>query len=379
MTETQAAPPCTACGGAMAYDPAADALKCPFCGAVEPIEQSSPWERAEAVRELDYEAALAAARGEGAAQDGPAQSARVIPCPGCGAETMFDPEHIARACPWCATPLSAAPVTHETVRPRAMLPFLVDRQGASEAMRAWLSGRWFAPSGLAKYARDAGRLDGLHTPCWTFDADTLATYSGMRGDHYYVTRQVPVQTDKGTRMETRQERRTRWRPASGQVQRSFDDVLRPATPAVEAAEFDRLGGWDLSALVPVDPRYMAGFLAETHSTPLERGFAEARAVMRSAIEHDVRRDIGGDEQRITDLQISWRQLRYKPVLLPIWLAAYRWKGKAYRVAVNGRTGMVTGDRPWSAWKIAAAVLAALALAAAAFWLAGLSDGTIRIG
>jgi hypothetical protein len=49
---------------------------------------------------------------------------------------------------------------------------------------------------------------------------------------------------------------------------------------------------------------------------------------------------------------------FKHVLLPIWMAAYRYRDKSYRFIVNAQTGKVQGERPWSVWKIAAAVVAA---------------------
>ena len=39
-------------------------------------------------------------------------------------------------------------------------------------------------------------------------------------------------------------------------------------------------------------------------------------------------------------------------ILPAWLGAFRYGGKVYRLCVNGRTGLVQGERPYSAWKIA---------------------------
>ncbi|MEL7099895.1 MAG: primosomal protein N' (replication factor Y) - superfamily II helicase, partial [Pseudomonadota bacterium] len=54
---------------------------------------------------------------------------------------------------------------------------------------------------------------------------------------------------------------------------------------------------------------------------------------------------------------------FKHILLPVWLAAYKYNGKSYRFVVNGRTGRVQGERPWSAWKIAVAVMIGAALAA----------------
>jgi hypothetical protein len=62
------------------------------------------------------------------------------------------------------------------------------------------------------------------------------------------------------------------------------------------------------------------------------------------------------------------------VLLPVWLASYRWRGKVYRVVVNGRTGAVSGERPYSPWKIAFAVVLALMLAAILGYVVAVSQG-----
>ena len=59
----------------------------------------------------------------------------------------------------------------------------------------------------------------------------------------------------------------------------------------------------------------------------------------------MRRDIGGDQQRIGALETEVGRLTFKHVLLPVWLAAYRYRGRAYRFVVNGRTGAVDGERP----------------------------------
>jgi hypothetical protein len=53
---------------------------------------------------------------------------------------------------------------------------------------------------------------------------------------------------------------------------------------------------------------------------------------------------------------------FKHILLPVWLAAYKYRGQTYRFVVNGRTGRVQGERPYSAWKIGFAVVVGLFLA-----------------
>jgi hypothetical protein len=62
---------------------------------------------------------------------------------------------------------------------------------------------------------------------------------------------------------------------------------------------------------------------------------------------------------------------FKHVLLPVWLGALRYGGRTYRLSINGRTGEVQGERPYSVWKIlAAALLALIVLGAIAYVLAG---------
>ena len=84
--------------------------------------------------------------------------------------------------------------------------------------------------------------------------------------------------------------------------------------------------------------------------------------MDAVILRDVKFDIGGDRQRVHDIQTTVRDVTFKHILLPVWMAAYKYRGKTYRFVVNGRTGKVQGERPWSAWKIAFAVLLGLIVA-----------------
>jgi len=73
------------------------------------------------------------------------------------------------------------------------------------------------------------------------------------------------------------------------------------------------------------------------------------------------RDIGGDEQRIEAVETAWSGETFKHILLPVWMSAYRYRGKVYHILINARTGELIGARPYSAWKITLTVLAILLL------------------
>jgi hypothetical protein len=84
-------------------------------------------------------------------------------------------------------------------------------------------------------------------------------------------------------------------------------------------------------------------------------------MMEPTIEQSCRSDIGGDEQRIDDMRTRYHEVTFKHLLFPVWISAFRYRGKIYRLLVNARTGEVQGERPWSAAKIALAVLAVPAI------------------
>lgn len=254
------------------------------------------------------------------------------------------------------------------IKPQGVLPFKLTEAQARDAMKDWLRGLWFAPSGLIAYARKDRRLTGVYSPFWTFDARSVSQYRGQRGDAYYVTVQSTRRVNGRNQTVSRQERRIRWRSASGQVARDFNDVLVGASTALPQRFAQALKPWDLADLALYDPAFLSGFEAEGYTVPLADGHQAARAQMAQIIQGDARRDIGGDEQRIDSIDSQFSDETFKHVLLPIWAAAYRYKGNSYRFVVNGQSGKVMGERPWSVWKIAGAAAVALVALAAFLYL-----------
>jgi hypothetical protein len=72
-------------------------------------------------------------------------------------------------------------------------------------------------------------------------------------------------------------------------------------------------------------------------------------------------DIGGDHQQINSVQTQNVGVTFKHLLLPLWLAVYRYQNQTYRILVNARTGEVAGRRPYSWLKITLLVLLCLIL------------------
>ena len=209
-------------------------------------------------------------------------------------------------------------------------------------------------------------MSGIYVPYWTFDARTETDYRGQRGT-VYTERRVVIRDGKRQSVPVT---KVRWRPVRGRVARAFDDVLVLASRSLPKRHTDALLPWDLSRLAPYAPEYLAGFRAEAYQVELPDAWTEAREIMDRTIERDVRFDIGGDRQQIDHVQTRVSDVTFKHVLLPVWVAAYRFRGQSYRFVVNGQTGRVQGERPWSAWKIAVAVVLGLIVAAVVGYFAG---------
>jgi DNA-directed RNA polymerase subunit RPC12/RpoP len=355
--------PCDQCGADMRFDAVAGELRCDHCGHVTPIEGHGG--TVTAIRELDFRAAL-----EAKLPDVEMEETRVASCPNCGAQVEFDEKTHARECPFCATPVVTDTGTHRHIKPRGLLPFAVDERAAQKAMHDWLGRLWFAPNGLQQYARKGRRMAGIYVPYWTYDADTKSTYRGERGTVYYITKTV---MRDGKQVQVR-EQRIRWRPAAGRVARFFDDVLVLASRSLPKKITDNLAPWDLAALEPYRPEYLAGYRAEGYVVELAEGYDEARAYMDQVILRDVKFDIGGDRQRVHAVDTTVSDVTFKHILLPVWLAAYKYRGETYRFVVNGRTGKVQGERPWSWIKITIAVVLGLIVAGVIGYFASQAQG-----
>jgi DNA-directed RNA polymerase subunit RPC12/RpoP len=349
---------CEACGAELRFAPGQTSLVCEHCGHVQAIPGAG--NRApETIAELDYRSAIANALPAAALE-----TVKNVTCPSCGASFTLPPDVHAAECPFCATPVVSDTGDSRRFKPQGVVPFALSEAQARQAMTNWLGRLWFAPSGLQDYARKGRALTGIYVPYWTFDADTVSRYQGERGEVWYETRTVTVNVNG--RMEQREEQipHINWYPAAGVVQRRFDDVLVMASKSLPQRYIDALEPWTLSELRDYSPDYLAGFQAEGYTVGLEAGHGAARAAMDGVIQMDVRRDIGGDQQRIHSIDTQASGETFKHILLPVWMAAYKYGGRSYRFVVNGQTGRVQGERPWSAWKIAGAVVLALIAAGA---------------
>ena len=341
-------------------------MTCPYCGTKQPVPQAAPAGKPATVREISLEEGLRmAARGYGA-------PVTTLSCKECGATVNVGEGERTTTCAFCgSSQVLAADAGEPPIRPESLLPFRVTKEEASKRFAEWIASLWLRPNDLKRIAgsasaRAAGssavnvhEMGGVYVPFWTFSADVTSQWTADRGWHYYET-EVYTETVNGQQIQrTRQVQRTRWEPAYGMRRDRFDDVLVCAGRALPTELVEKLSSFDTKLLVPYRPEFLAGWRAESYAVELAPASGIAQQKMARVQEGRCGSDVGGNTHRNLSVMNDYERTTFKHVLLPVWVAAYRYKGKVYRFVVNGQSGEVVGVAPWSWWKIALLVVTIL--------------------
>ena len=334
---------CPACGADAHWNPAKQALICPFCGTESPVELAE-LKPDTVIVEHDLIAALRSvpdnARGWQAAK-------RSVRCQSCQAISVFDPDKVAKRCDFCG---SAQLVAYEDAadpfRPESLLPMKVSESNARDLIRAWYGKQWLAPNALRIKAM-TDTAHGVYLPYWTFDANAYARWTADSGTYYYV------------RVNNKQVRKVRWTPASGELTHVFDDELVPASRGVSEDLLRGVEPFPTGEVIPYDPGYVAGWVVERYQIDLEQAAAQSQEQMNDTLRSMCAAAVPGDTHRNLEVHSTFTNQRFKHVLVPVWLLTYTFRTNAYQVVVNGVTGEIAGTRPWSWIKIALLVLLAL--------------------
>jgi hypothetical protein len=343
--------PCSKCGAFLVFAPGTHSLTCPYCG-----EKNEVANEAVEVVEDDFESVVNSVM----ENDDLNTEISQIKCGTCGAISALPPNTVSSDCAFCGTALVVSQSTvKRMIKPKYVLPFQIAKNKCNELFKGWINGRFWAPNAIKKQS-EQGKIQGLYIPYWTYDCDTNTDYTGERGDHYTVI----VERDGKNVSETR----TRWSFRNGSVSRFFDDILICASNSLPQKLKNKLNEWDFKELMPYNDQYLSGFTTEIYQIGLNEGFEQAKEIIKPKILEDVRNDIGGNEQRVSNTQTAYSNITFKHLLLPIWLTSYKYNNKSYSILINGQTGEIEGNYPVSVWKVIIAVLLGLGVIAALYFI-----------
>lgn len=346
--------PCASCAGPMLFDTESQTLKCQYCGAEQSIDNAM-----EQPQEHPFDHV---GEDELALHDWGAEQ-QAIHCESCGGETLVPTGQTATLCVFCGSPKVLPQDNILSIRPETLIPFQISRDEALTSFAAWKRKRWFLPTKF-KQQKVSSQLNSIYIPYWTYDTDTYSLYSAEVGIYHYRTVTRTRVVNGKTQTYTATERYTVWHSTQGDYDRSFDDILIPASGHYNTELLNKLGDFKLGELLPYKPEYLSGFVSERYSVTREQGWANAQHHADEQLNDEIRRKISGDEIRNLRIRTTFSAITYKHLLLPVWNASYTYKSKPYYYMVNGQTGTVSGHVPRSALKITLFTLMCLGVAGA---------------
>lgn len=330
---------CPACAGQRVFDPAHAGLVCESCGASESLETDDDHK---AAQEFDFDESrepdeVRIESGDLAHQ-----------CRTCGGQVVFTGASLSDRCPYCDGPVVLAG-PDSGYRAMALIPFRVGAADATANARDWVARRVAAPGDLAAVVAGA-RVAGLYAPFWTFDTREAVRYW------------VKYATGSG--------KKRRIHSMSGDVDIAFDDLLMPASHHVTPMIRDGiLHDFNPRRLRPYRTGYLAGFAAERHHQTVKQGLAANRSDKTLLIRNRIKRHVRKSRVTSVRFETDTSGIRYRRILLPVWMLHYQYGGKRYKIVVSGIDGRTFGERPFSRWRLAAwsAVVTALVMALGLAW------------
>lgn len=275
-----------------------------------------------------------------------------VRCESCGGSVAWTAGKAAPACVFCgATALETVQPPEGIERPASFLPFEVDESAAVELFRKRASASIWYPSDL-RHARIA--IKAVLVPAWTWSARLETHYTAIV-----------------TAMQTRSNKR----PVADEETWSVSGVLVPSSQTLSRRELEAIAPFQSGKLRPVDESEL----------PYEMGSLTRTAARTQGEEGMGRLHLTKIKERLGahDIQTStlFHEVQGGPLLLPVWIGAYRRGDAMHRVVINGQTGLIVGSFPYSWVKIGVAIvttLVLLAICAGAFGTAGLVGGVMAM-
>jgi len=324
---------CPHCGANVAYDVSAGGIACEYCGYIAPVRAEQVGRSADEF-EFTLETLSHAAHGWGTER-------QMLSCESCGARISIPAGVLSSSCPFCASnQVNLTAGMDENLRPRFLIPFKITRERTRGLTENWLGKGWFHPNQLAA-STVTKKLTGVYLPYWTFDTRVHAQWRAQVGyehtERHYNAR------------EKRWETRTKivWRWESGRVELGIDDFLvsgSMGTP-INQSILSKIRPFDFSDLVAYEPDYLVGWQAQAYETPLTDAWEICKKAVREQAKEACYQDIPTHHVRNFSMSADFEEETWRYILLPIYLAAYKYENDIFQMMINGQTGAVAGHKP----------------------------------
>jgi len=305
---------CPKCGGRMSFAPDGQSLMCEYCSRNQKFT-----EQPGSANEKDFIIAMATARGHGKPLN-----QQVFHCEGCGSEFILPPNQISSTCVYCGSPHVVNWESEEQLlAPDGIIPHAFDQQRAARYLIEWVKSNKIKPEKQVDLPR------GVYLPLWSFDLGGAIDYVGAAVDESNIQ-------FKGSYPRTIRVR--------GSYPVQMNDMPIPASRKPSAVFLRLIPTFEMKAVKPYDPRYLANWPAEVYDIPMAEASLDARTRSFAHYKNDIP-NILTITQLISTSSANMTVESFRLNLLPVWITELAFAGRQHLVLINGSNGIVASDLP----------------------------------
>ena len=307
---------CPSCGGTMIFQPGFDKLQCQSCGHKEIIPElvsKIP------VDEMDFLTA------QNTASHDWGMEAKLVTCKQCGAETIQNKLQMSGLCPFCgSTTVEAADPAQDIMAPNGIIPFKITENRALYIFKDWIKDRFLAPELLAKDAK-LNKFYGIYVPLFTFDVLTVNRFTG----HYTENNRTLFKC--------------------GKFQHQVDDfpVVASKQLCADKLLLNVIKDYRTNEAKPYTPDAIAGFPCEHYSIGLSEAWNSVGREMNAYLQSQVNKQDSSKFLMGIEMATDYFNLKYKYLIVPVWLNSFYYDNQLYTIVINGQTGKIDGQWPKS--------------------------------
>lgn len=311
---------CQNCGGVVIYDPVSRKMKCEHCESEEAYDRM------------------------------PAEEPHI--CVSCGSPLNLKEYTSATKCEYCDNYVIVEDRVAEEKRPGLVLPFKVSRETVKQKLKENWGKKLFIPKDFLSETKLKG-IRGVYVPFWLYDYLSHVAYEG-----------VGVKVRSWTSGDTRYTETSRYRVVRD-MEINVSRMPIDASVEMDDVTMDLMEPYDYQQCEGFEEKYLSGYEAEVYNMTADELEQRGQAKADYFAEQWLKDSIGGYSRfESGNRQKQHNRKGAKFALLPVWVYDYMYKQKHYLFYINGQSGKVVGQPPFSKERmfgLAAAVFGAVTL------------------
>lgn len=324
---------CPSCNAYIHFKPKLQGWECEYCGSkfqLDDLEKNKEkFERApvrkekEEKQEKEFSIAM-----------------DVYNCPNCGASVITDTNTSATFCVYCKNTTIIKDRLTGAYAPSYVIPFHKVKADAIKAFETVCKGKILMPKEFSD-AKNIQEITGIYIPFWLFDCTTSGNIEvkATKVSSWYLGDYMHTKTDTYN-VKRGGEFKFIKIPVDGSIK--FDDAIMNS---IEPYNYNDLKEFSHS--------YLSGFLSEKYDVDKNTAKNSAESRSSETLYDRLDKEVQGYTTKvITNKQASTLMDEANYVLLPVWMLNIKYQDKFYTFAMNGQTGKMIGNIPYSKKKAA---------------------------